>query len=268
MTSIKFFNKIKYFILNLITFFFAADNKPVHRCLIYHSVFKKKIFVNDIHSVKYLSFLKQINYLKKFKIIPIDKISKYNNEKTFSISFDDGYKDTFKLAYPILKKSNIPFAIFVTNSFLENKSSLYMNKKDLLNLSKNQNVIIGSHGNNHISFNKLSEKKLFSDLTKSKKKLELIIKRKINCISFPNGVFDKKIIKICKKVGFKFLFTSVPLANNKNNIKKKIINRQAIIYFDDKIGFKNKIYGKYDLINTFKKYILIYFNSKNYSFYE
>jgi len=255
MTSIKLFSKIKYYILNLIVSFFAINNKSNHRCLMYHSVFKKKIFINDIHSVKYLSFLKQIKYLKKFKIIPIDKISKYNNEKTFSITFDDGYKDTFELAYPILKKLNIPFAIFVTNAFLEKKSDLYMSKKDLLNLSKNQNVIIGSHGNNHISFNQLSEKKLFSDLTKSKKNLELIIKRKIDCISFPNGIFNKNIIKICKKVGFKFLFTSIPFANSKNNIKNKIINRQAIIYFDDTVGFKNKIYGKYDLINSLKAHI-------------
>ena len=36
-------------------------------------------------------------------------------------SFDDGYLDNATLAYPILKKYHIPFSIFVTSSFIDNR---------------------------------------------------------------------------------------------------------------------------------------------------
>lgn len=36
-------------------------------------------------------------------------------------SFDDGYLDNYSLAYPVLKKHNIPFSIFVASDFIENK---------------------------------------------------------------------------------------------------------------------------------------------------
>jgi peptidoglycan/xylan/chitin deacetylase (PgdA/CDA1 family) len=36
------------------------------------------------------------------------------------ISFDDGYLDNFKLAYPVLKKYKIPFSIFVASDFINN----------------------------------------------------------------------------------------------------------------------------------------------------
>lgn len=41
-----------------------------------------------------------------------------NPSKPFvSFTFDDGYRDNYTLAYPILKKHNIPFTIYISNCF-------------------------------------------------------------------------------------------------------------------------------------------------------
>lgn len=52
---------------------------------------------------------------------------KWNNlEKRFAIiTFDDGYVDNYSIVYPILKKRQIPFAIYVTTSFPEGKAILW-----------------------------------------------------------------------------------------------------------------------------------------------
>lgn len=46
-------------------------------------------------------------------------------EKFVAFTFDDGYKDNFSIAYPILKKHNIPFAIYVTTNFPDQRSILW-----------------------------------------------------------------------------------------------------------------------------------------------
>ena len=45
--------------------------------------------------------------------------------KQVVFSLDDGYKDNFEIAYPIFKKFNIPFTIYVTTSFPEKKALLW-----------------------------------------------------------------------------------------------------------------------------------------------
>jgi peptidoglycan/xylan/chitin deacetylase (PgdA/CDA1 family) len=42
-----------------------------------------------------------------------------------SITFDDGYLDNQTIAYPILKKRNIPFSIYITNSFPDRTAVLW-----------------------------------------------------------------------------------------------------------------------------------------------
>ena len=63
-------------------------------------------------------------------------------EKKIVLTLDDGYKDNYEVAYPIFKKHNIPFAIYLTTSFPEKKAILWwyiledlIVQKDLIELS-------------------------------------------------------------------------------------------------------------------------------------
>lgn len=250
---IKIKQKIKYLLINLCLILLPKKSFHYNRCIMYHSIFKDKIIINDIHSVKYSDFIDQINFLKKFKISPINQIHKTKEE--FFITFDDGYKDTILLAYPLLKKLNIPFTIFVTTSNLKDKSGVFLNYRDLKKLAKDKNITIGSHSKNHTSLAGLNNKNLFNELKGSKQELEKIIKKKVTCVSFPNGSFDQNVINTCKKVGYKYLCNSIAEPNSLSEKSNTLlINRQAITYWDKNFGFKNKILGKYDNINSLKNF--------------
>src|SRR5262245_19997691 len=41
------------------------------------------------------------------------------------LTFDDGYRDTLQWAYPILRRYNIPFAVFVATSFPDRFGELW-----------------------------------------------------------------------------------------------------------------------------------------------
>jgi len=50
----------------------------------------------------------------------------WKSQKRFvCITFDDGYRDNYEVAYPILKKYNCPFTIYVTTDFYEYKANLW-----------------------------------------------------------------------------------------------------------------------------------------------
>lgn len=48
-----------------------------------------------------------------------------SGEKLLALTFDDGYRDNFTVAYPLLKRLNIPFAIYVTTSFPDGEAVLW-----------------------------------------------------------------------------------------------------------------------------------------------
>lgn len=55
-----------------------------------------------------------------------DIIEKGNTKHRFvCFTFDDGYRDNYEIAYPIFKKYNIPFTIYVTTDFYEQKALLW-----------------------------------------------------------------------------------------------------------------------------------------------
>jgi len=51
---------------------------------------------------------------------------KFNFQNKFvNISFDDGFEDVYSVAYPILKKYNVPFTIYLTTDFPEKKAMIW-----------------------------------------------------------------------------------------------------------------------------------------------
>ena len=71
-------------------------------------------------------------FLKKnYKIVSLDTVynilasKKKINKRFVTFTFDDGYIDNLTYAYPIFKKYNAPFAIYVTTSFPERQGILW-----------------------------------------------------------------------------------------------------------------------------------------------
>lgn len=101
-----------------------------------HRVLPEKI-TNRIHNHKTLEIsIKQLEDLiiffknHSYSFLSIDEfyaqISKSELKKPFVVfTFDDGYKDNLTYAYPIFKKYNVPFTVYITTSFPDNKAVIW-----------------------------------------------------------------------------------------------------------------------------------------------
>jgi len=72
------------------------------------------------------------NYQRKgYQFVSLDEVyeivskQKRPKPKFVCFTFDDGYVDNYELAYPIFKKYNCPFAIYVTTDFPDGKALLW-----------------------------------------------------------------------------------------------------------------------------------------------
>lgn len=65
---------------------------------------------------------------KRWKFVDIDTIlnkSTFFGSKRVNISFDDGFKDVYSYAFPILKRYGIPFTIYLSSGFPEGTADIW-----------------------------------------------------------------------------------------------------------------------------------------------
>ncbi len=101
--------------------------------MIYHRVLKKPDPF-AMAPVLEKDFENQIKlYSENFRVIGLSQLHKeiqegYVEEKTLCITFDDGYKDNFEVALPILNKYNLPATVFVATKAVDSQELLWYDK--------------------------------------------------------------------------------------------------------------------------------------------
>lgn len=90
------------------------------------------------HKGKHLTaakFLDQMRYLRtQYQVVPLQEIVSHYLAGTplpdccAAITFDDGYRNNYSVAYPILKAFDLPATIFVTTEFVSGKNPLWVDR--------------------------------------------------------------------------------------------------------------------------------------------
>jgi peptidoglycan/xylan/chitin deacetylase (PgdA/CDA1 family) len=76
-------------------------------------------------------FEQQMKFLSRcYRVMPLMELMERNRrgdipDRAVAITFDDGYRDNYEYAFPILKKYRLPATIFVATSFIDNRDVLW-----------------------------------------------------------------------------------------------------------------------------------------------
>ena len=107
-----------------------------------------------------LVFENQLLYLKKkYNFISLNDYSSFiNGERENSpalpivLTIDDGYLDNYQIAFPVLKKYNVPATIFLATDFISQKSWLWSNKLEFILKNSSFNTFELKLGENIFTF--------------------------------------------------------------------------------------------------------------------
>lgn len=105
--------------------------------------------------------------------------------KHFYLTFDDTYDTVYTEAYPILKRLNIPFTMFVTKGLVGTKTFITM--EHLKELAKDPLCTIGCHGLEHKQFRYFSGREMERQCREERIWLEKTLKVKVDSFAFPYG---------------------------------------------------------------------------------
>lgn len=185
--------------------------------LMYHMVSEKKrgSKINKLR-VSPAKFRRQMQFLKEngYQSISFSDLVGYfkggsiDVKKSVIITFDDGYKDNYSNAFPILKEFGYKAVFFIVTGFIDEESLWNIGDKErLINWDEikemfNAGMEFGSHTVSHPSMVGCAGGKLFNEIGDSKRMLEKILGAEVVCFSYPFGKFDGEAKKAVRKCGY------------------------------------------------------------------
>ena len=131
----------------LIFIIYNKTRKSFVLCLMYHSVDNEKgkggIFVNEFEE-----HVKWIKDKKTFKMEELKNLNYTLPKNSILITFDDGYKNNYTLAFPILKKYNMKATIFLNTKFI-GKDEFYLNWDEIREMYESGLIDFQLHTHSH-----------------------------------------------------------------------------------------------------------------------
>ena len=205
--------------------------------LAYHNFTKDEGSSYDMNIVE---FEKQMDYLAahNYSVISLSKLIKGLKggqlpPKPIVITIDDGFKSTYTLAYPVLKKYNFPATLFLYTNFIE-KNSGSLTWKEIREMTKN-NIEIGSHTLSHYNLLKYKKNENYEtysarirkEIFLSKEILENKIQGKVKFFAYPYGAYSSTIKDLAIQTGYEGIFNANSM-NNTLDADPFSLNRQII----------------------------------------
>jgi len=158
------------------------------------------------------SFERQMRFLKNnhYNVIPLESIVALIEEKkkvplkTIAITFDDGYKDNYTYAFPVLKKYGLPATIFIIIEEVGRPQSDRLSWDEIKVMQDSGIITFGSHTMGPEPLvNIKSDAELKRQIFNSKKILEAKLGKKVLAFSYPGGMFNDHIRQLVIDAGYK-----------------------------------------------------------------
>jgi peptidoglycan/xylan/chitin deacetylase (PgdA/CDA1 family) len=180
--------------------------------LTYHSIDNS----GSVISTSSEKFRSQMKYLAEssFSVISLKDITKCILLKkpfpprSLAITFDDGFKNVFDIAYPVLKEFGFGATVFLVSDYCGKKNQWRRQSKlsprlDLLGWKEIQemsynDIDFGAHTMNHSNLSELPIDQAIEQIVDSKAMIQSRIGKEVLFFAYPYGVQTEEIRKLVK----------------------------------------------------------------------
>jgi peptidoglycan/xylan/chitin deacetylase (PgdA/CDA1 family)/glycosyltransferase involved in cell wall biosynthesis len=202
----------------------------------------------------------QMEYLKKKGFVTLtfrDYANLTEEQKKYGkyilLTFDDGYEDNYRVAFPSLSKYGFKATIFLvagreTNDWDKGQSSepelRLLSREEILEMKK-CGIEFGSHTLTHPDLTKIPLEAAKKEIFESKKRIEEIIPDEVITLAYPYGKLNQNLKEIVKQAGYKF---GIATDSGSAAMDENWFEIRRIILFPKtgKRNFKRKVSGHYN----------------------
>jgi peptidoglycan/xylan/chitin deacetylase (PgdA/CDA1 family) len=194
---------------------------------------------------KQMAFLKELGFGFYTASEMIEHFRQHGSypSRGISITFDDGWKDNYQNAFPILRRFDIKATIFLISSCVGQVSTKaqsegesghpHLSIEEIREMSR-CGIEFGSHTVNHKLLHQVSPVEVSEEVVESKKAIEGFLDRPCNVFAYPGGHFNEHARTAVADAGYLAGFTTTygdderpdPFALNRT----EILRRDRFIY--------------------------------------
>lgn len=238
-------------------YFFYMRPRRLVPILMYHGVSDGK---NSTMFVSTANFEKQMKFLhdEGYSIMALDELVEGIREgvrfgpKTAVITFDDGYKDNYVNAFPVLAGYRMPATIFVITGYMAGREG-YLNWDQVRLMSRN-GIDFGGHTRNDVYLPSVEDPAvLWDEIAGSKEDIERNTGKEARYFCYPTGGFNDKVKELVKKAGYRGACTTNRGRRTGRDVYE--LSRVKITNSDGTkpLHFRAKLSGYYNLFRRQKK---------------
>lgn len=209
---------------------------------------------------EHMKYLKEKNYepITFKELLKLNYRNRFNNGKKYIIlTFDDGYEDNYKIAFPILKKYQFNCIIYLVSHLNYNKWDVEVPENpekefplmtwDMIKEMQEYGIEFGGHTMTHQKLAHIPFEQAKEEITKSTEFLEGKLGEKLVCFAYPYGDLNEEVKEFVKETGYSFAVAtdSGDLSFSEDLFQ---IRRIGIFPTNNMLSFKRKVHGNYNFI--------------------
>ena len=209
------------------------------RSLLYHDIHSDNCYTDMSTSLD--MFIKHINVIREMGFNIVSDITR--EEGQIQLTFDDGFLGIYD-NIKIINELDVPVKLFIITSYIGKPS--HLDKSQLLELSNNPLITIGSHTDSHKRLSNLDNEDVLNELICSKEILESLLGVNVNDLCYPEGKFDKRVIRFAKDVGYINQYSLIPGPFSSELFKN--VRRRSLVQSANKKEFRSILNGGDDIL--------------------
>jgi len=123
------------------------------------------------------------------------------------ITLDDGYRDLYTAAWPILRAHNFKAVAYLVSGFLDAPNNV--TRAQVVELDRG-GIQIAAHTYSHVDLTKTPNSELSRQLVDSRADLESLVGHPVVDFAYPSGRFDNRVVAAVQTAGYETATTTQP----------------------------------------------------------